>query len=353
MAVHEFYIYSADAYIFDGATNTARLREDYDPDQHRLLVRITDDDEYLDGDQSADEVGEDANQTAEIFTAQGDLVTSGPIYAEAFTVIHDDNGEPVWVDHLEIGGQLVGYATSQEVAPGDVYTINFTNEVDDGDDNAGVDNRTTYSSYEAQSVPCFLSGTLLMTDEGLMPIDWIAAGDKVMTLDRGLQTVRWRGHREFRYSPDMPAPIEIAAHALGPDHPREAIRVSPQHRIVISGPTCELFFGEEEVLVAAKHLLGLPGVTEFVPDLDHAYHHLLFDQHEVLISDGLHMESLFLADVDVALTPALTQSLAHTLAPGHAQTARRCLKAFEALLIELPHKRTRATETPIRARTAA
>ncbi len=147
----------------------------------------------------------------------------------------------------------------------------------------------------------------------------------------------------------MPAPIEIAAGALGPDCPAEALCVSPQHRILISGAVCELHFGEHEVLVAAKHLLGLPGVGVLVPDLDHAYHHLLFDRHEVLISDGVALESLFLADDVLGLLPALPASLAKALMAGHAQTARRCLLAYEATILAAPPRQARARHTATRA----
>lgn len=189
---------------------------------------------------------------------------------------------------------------------------------------------------DAVSVPCFLSGTLVMTEDGLMPIDWVGVGDRVMTADHGLQTVRWRGHREFRYAPEMPAPIEIAAGALGPDTPRDVLRVAPQHRIAMGGAECELHFAEAEVFVAAEHLLGLPGVTAIAPDLDHAYHQLLFDRHEVLISDGVQIESLFLGEALDFLLPALPDGLIRSMADGHAQTARMALDAVEAVILAPP-----------------
>ena len=51
-------------------------------------------------------------------------------------------------------------------------------------------------------------------------------------------------------------------------------------------------FGADEVLVAVKHLLELPGV-EVVTEFDEVeYFHILFDQHEIVYANGLEAESL-------------------------------------------------------------
>ena len=52
----------------------------------------------------------------------------------------------------------------------------------------------------------------------------------------------------------------------------------------------ELLFGEDEVLVAAKDLLNNRSVTRACGGLI-TYVHLMFDQHEVIETDGLYSES--------------------------------------------------------------
>ena len=63
--------------------------------------------------------------------------------------------------------------------------------------------------------------------------------------------------------------------------------------------------GQPEVLVAAKHLLPLPGVA-VADDMDAVtYVHIMFDQHEVVFSDGLATESFYTGDQAMAaLAPA-------------------------------------------------
>ena len=153
--------------------------------------------------------------------------------------------------------------------------------------NGGAAVDPTNLTFENTSVPCFAAGTMIATDTGDRPIETLAEGDLVMTRDHGLQPIRWIGSRAVVATGDL-APIEIAAGTFGN---RQALRVSPQHRILIEGWQAELLFGEEEVLVPAKALvndrtirrLAIPTVT---------YCHMLFDQHEVVLSQGMWTESL-------------------------------------------------------------
>jgi hypothetical protein len=114
--------------------------------------------------------------------------------------------------------------------------------------------------------------------------------------------------------------------------------VSPQHRILITGPRAELLFGEHEVLVAATHLVGLPGIERVVPE-GVSYIHLLFDAHEILCADGAWSESFQPAvrtleglesaqrDEVLALFPELATN------PASFAAARQTLKAHEARVL--------------------
>ncbi|MEX0286064.1 MAG: Hint domain-containing protein [Paracoccaceae bacterium] len=136
-------------------------------------------------------------------------------------------------------------------------------------------------------IACFVSGTPIETDRGPVAVERLKAGDLVQTMDRGLQPLRWRGARTIR-GRGRYAPVRISAGALGA---RETVLVSPQHRILVSGWQAELLFGEPELLVPARALVGGAGVQRAPCDLV-TYHHLMFDQHEILFSGGLASESL-------------------------------------------------------------
>jgi Ca2+-binding RTX toxin-like protein len=144
-------------------------------------------------------------------------------------------------------------------------------------------------------IPCFTTGTLIETDRGPVPVENLVAGDLVLTRDHGLQPLRWVGQRalsraELAADPDL-QPVRIAKGAFGAAGPDRTMLVSPQHRVLIEGARAELLFGEAEVLVPAKHLVGLTDTTRALPADGVTYVHILFDQHQVVLSDGLWTES--------------------------------------------------------------
>lgn len=144
---------------------------------------------------------------------------------------------------------------------------------------------------------CFTKGTMIGVEGGAVPVETIRVGDLIMTADHGLQPVRWIGRRHISAAilavrPNF-RPIRIAAGALGAGRPAADLTVSPQHRLLISSAQVRGIAGTDEVLVAAKHLLHMPGIEITEPDgVD--YFHILFDRHEVVYANGGPAESLYL-----------------------------------------------------------
>lgn len=178
---------------------------------------------------------------------------------------------------------------------------------------------------------CFTKGTMISVPGGRVAIETLAEGDLVETLDHGPQVLRWIGRSEVAGDRET-APVAIAAGALGNDRD---LMVSPEHRMLLSGWLAELHFGEAEVLVAAKHLLGKPGVRRQPVDrVD--YFHLLFDRHEIVFAEGAPSESFHpgshLLDRDTDLLAEITAIFPEIVAPRHraAGAARRVITAREA-----------------------
>jgi hypothetical protein len=143
-------------------------------------------------------------------------------------------------------------------------------------------------------IPCFTPGTLIATPYGERPVEGLQPGDRVITRDNGLQEIRWVGHRaldaqDLRNAPHL-RPILIRAGALGHGLPERDMLVSPQHRLLLNSERAALYFEEREVLSAAKHLTGMEGVDQ-VEALGTIYIHFMFDQHEVVLSNGAWTES--------------------------------------------------------------
>ena len=188
---------------------------------------------------------------------------------------------------------------------------------------------------------CFTTGTRIATLRGEMPVDCLMAGDKVITRDNGLQEIRWVGARRvsrasLAQSADM-APVHISAGALGNGLPERDMVLSPNHRMLLVSPDAELMFDESEVLVAAKHLVGWPGVRR-VYGRGVQYHHILFDRHEVILADGSWSESFQPGDYSMAGVGAQTRAEIVAVFPELAEptglqgylAARRALRGHEA-----------------------
>lgn len=143
-------------------------------------------------------------------------------------------------------------------------------------------------------VPCFTAGSLILTPFGAKRVEDLQVGDLVLTRDNGLQPIRWVGRRDLSLAELVVRrnlrPVLIKAGALGLNTPSRDMMVSPQHRMLIEGARPEMLFGESEVLVAAAHLVGLPGIQQaLTPGI--SYIHLMFDQHEIIHADGCWSES--------------------------------------------------------------
>lgn len=150
---------------------------------------------------------------------------------------------------------------------------------------------------DPDEIVCLVTGTLIMTNIGAIPVERLSAGDLVLTADRGYQPVRWIGSRkldaiDLQLSPKL-RPIRIGAGVLGDGLPEQDLMVSPQHRILVRSQIAENMFGSREVLVAAKQLLLVDGVEVAVDATEVEYWHFMFDQHEIVFTNGAQTESLY------------------------------------------------------------
>ncbi len=164
----------------------------------------------------------------------------------------------------------------------------------DGDGN--VTGRADFYNIEeiVDRVVCFTPGTMIATPKGEVPVESLRHGDKVITRDNGLQEIRWIGKRDLgwqdlRANPHL-QPVLVKAGSLGHGLPERDMMLSPNHRVLLTGGRNRLYFDEHEVLVAAKHLVGLPGV-QTAESQGTSYIHFMCDQHEVVLSNGAWTES--------------------------------------------------------------
>lgn len=141
------------------------------------------------------------------------------------------------------------------------------------------------------AIPCFTASTLLATGQGLCAVGDLTPGARIITRDNGMQELRWIGRRSFGWRAlglnPLLRPVRIAAGALGSGMPERDMVVSPNHRFLTVLPGQ----GESgERLTMARDLIGLDGVAS--DSCTHVeYWQILFERHELVLSDGSWSES--------------------------------------------------------------
>ena len=198
----------------------------------------------------------DGNEAGDDFDTL-DLTGSGPLRI----VYADDNPENGVVTFLDTDGNPTG-------------TMNFVN----------IEN----------VIPCFTPGTMIATPRGEVPVETLRAGDRIVTRDNGLQEIRWVGSKPLSWQDMAMAPhlrpVLVKQGSLGNGLPERDMMVSPNHRLLVANDRTALYFDEHEVLVSAKHLVGGTGIHA-VESMQTTYIHFMFDQHEVVLSNGAWTES--------------------------------------------------------------
>jgi hypothetical protein len=139
------------------------------------------------------------------------------------------------------------------------------------------------SQVTVNTMPCFCSGTRILTDHGEVAVEDLAIGDRVRTMHGVLRPIQWIGFRRVecrRHSdPRLVWPVRISAGAFGPSLPVRDLVLSPDHSVYMN-----------DVLIPIKHLINGRSVMQIHAD-QATYYHLELSQHDVVFAEGLPAES--------------------------------------------------------------
>jgi hypothetical protein len=133
------------------------------------------------------------------------------------------------------------------------------------------------------TVACFTSGTRILTPHGEVPVEALAVGGTVLTASGEVLPIRWIGRREIdcaRYAtPAQVQPVCIRAGAFGGGLPLRDLSLSPDHAVFAGG-----------VLIPVRQLLTDPSIVQ-TPVEQCTYFHVELDRHDLLLAEGLAVES--------------------------------------------------------------
>jgi len=142
-------------------------------------------------------------------------------------------------------------------------------------------------------VPFFANGTMICTLSGEKPVERIEVGDRVVTRDNGLQTVRQVYCRDYDFGQITAArhlqPVLVSAGALGPSLPERDMLVSPNQRLLPDHKGDLAGADDQDRLVAAKNLIDNRTIRT-CSVLGVRYVHFEFARHEVVLANGVWAE---------------------------------------------------------------
>jgi hypothetical protein len=137
---------------------------------------------------------------------------------------------------------------------------------------------------DTSTIPCFASGTLILTEAGEVPVESLREGDRVALAGGGFAPIAWIGRRTVEVArhawPDLVRPVRVRAGALAEGMPKRDLVLSPEHALALDG-----------VLVPVGLLANGTSIVQERGAARITYHHIELPAHGVLLAEGAPAES--------------------------------------------------------------
>ncbi|SLN45585.1 hypothetical protein AQS8620_01864 [Aquimixticola soesokkakensis] len=130
-----------------------------------------------------------------------------------------------------------------------------------------------------------VAGTEIMTLSGALPVEFLDAGDRVVTRDRGAVTLK----RVFSQPVTSPL-VKVACGALGHDRPDRPLFLLPRQKLLIRDWRARALYGAAQALVPVSKLIDGQYVT-LTPARSLRLVTLEFDSAHVLYAGGVELEA--------------------------------------------------------------
>ncbi|NVN03585.1 MULTISPECIES: Hint domain-containing protein [Asaia] len=136
--------------------------------------------------------------------------------------------------------------------------------------------------------PCFLAGTLIETHKGMVAVEDIEIGDKVLARVGGVTEEReviWAGKASAIIRPDLPSdlsgyPVRILKDALGESLPFKDMLITSEHCLFL-----------DDAFVPVRMLVNGSSIFYDRTFSEYEYYHIETEHHSVIMADGVWSES--------------------------------------------------------------
>lgn len=257
---------------------------------------------------------------SELHDAIGATILKGRMTADIPLLLKKPGGGTIRLDRVEIDGTLCLFIPSEPLSPGEDYQ-----EVTA----SGTLGRAA-SPEEIAGICALGTGTMIATDEGPQPIDWLRPGDRVLTRDNGYQQLLWLGsHTMPRRAPAETRPLLLEEGCFGPGLPERNLLASPGTGILLAGQELELWFGESEMFAQTRHAAPEAASGTGRQPL----YSLLFATPEVILAEGMWVSAVHADAAYISLLPDRVRgALAQRLPEAHGMAARAWLVDWEVAM---------------------
>ena len=141
----------------------------------------------------------------------------------------------------------------------------------------------TPRDYTPESVTGFATGTIVLSQEGEMPVEFLSPGDRIISRDTGFATLA-----HISYSLRLIRAVRFAAGSLGHTRPEQDLILPESQKVLVRDWRAQSLFGVDKALVQASQLID----GEFICDLGlqpMTLYQLHFSQPHVIYAGGLEV----------------------------------------------------------------
>ena len=132
-------------------------------------------------------------------------------------------------------------------------------------------------------IPCFAAGTRIKAERGMMAVEALGTGERVLTAGGRAEPIVWIGSRTVNCTthlkPETVRPIRVSAGVFADAEPQRDLWLSPDHAVFADG-----------VLIPIKYLINGTTIAQITVD-DVTYYHIELTRHDLLCAEGLTAES--------------------------------------------------------------
>jgi hypothetical protein len=144
----------------------------------------------------------------------------------------------------------------------------------------------THPIYPPNSETGFASGTLILSQDGEIPVEFLSPGDRIISRDSGFVTLDHisRSHQPIRA-------VRFAAGSLGHTRPEQDLTLPENQLVFVRDWRAQSLFGVAQAIVPARDLID----GEFICDLGVQplmLHQLHFAQPHVIYAGGLEVAGI-------------------------------------------------------------